>query len=741
MTRAAGPERDEALPGRLSTALSDFEQAQRIRKLGAVVMRRRGFIAVATILIFVLASLAILLIPRQYTAEGSIQVDPRKTDVVNRNLPIDLEGIATEVEVLRSNSLASRVVARLAEQRAGVEPNERSELVGQNGWRRLVSPLAERISDIASDLREAVWGEHRAAPIPQTDTVDQSKAEQLLNNLSVVQQTHSRVIAVSYRSTDPGEAAGTVNMLLSTYLQDQVAIKQSATEEAHRWITGRLDRMRAQVRDAEYAVGEFRTQHRLFVGQDEIRPTVQELSDLNRRLVDARLRREQIDAHLSQVEHLLAAKADPAAINNVLQSQTITRLREQEALAARALAQSQETFGPKAPKVLELTAGLADAQKQIKLEVSRIIADMRGQAEQARREEAFTKSAISGVEMRIAAENEAGVALRDMEQQIAAQHQMLATFIDRAKETGAETSYQVPDARIVSFATVPTGPSRPKMPLSFYFAFAGALCTATCLALVRELLDDRLRDSEQIVSLGSVPLGMMPMIRDPRRLVHQCLAERPFSSLGESIRGLLTSLFMHSNDFPRVLAVTSSLLNEGKTTFVMNVARLMALAGLRVIVIDCDLHRSRLHHELGISQQVGLTEVLSGAIPAAVAIIHHQATGIDVILAGRAPRAHLLNIAGLRDVIEFVRPIYDLVIIDSGPVLVVSDARVIAYLADTTVLIARWAETRAAHAGLALQRLRQIRANVAGVFLTMVDAKKQSHYAPGIPAQHRHHVL
>jgi capsular exopolysaccharide synthesis family protein len=192
---------------------------------------------------------------------------------------------------------------------------------------------------------------------------------------------------------------------------------------------------------------------------------------------------------------------------------------------------------------------------------------------------------------------------------------------------------------------------------------------------------------------------------------------------------------MHGDDRPRVIAVTSSLPNEGKTTVVMNIARLVALAGRRVIVIDCDLDRS--HQELGMPQQPGVREVLSGAIPAAEAIIHYQATGIDVIPAGKTPRAELLNIAALRDLIAAVRPIYDLVVIDSGPVLVVSDARVIAYLADTTVLIARWAQTRAAHAALALQRLREIRANVAGVFLTMVDAKKQPHYGPDIPPQHR----
>jgi capsular exopolysaccharide synthesis family protein len=720
---------DQAAPDRSAgnALLSDEEQARRIRRLLAMAMRRRGFVAVVTTAIFLIASLAIVLMPREYTAEASLAVDPRKTDIVNiaaviSNIPADIEGIATEVQVLQSTSLASRVLAKLSEQ--STQPRTQPRKEASKG---IISSMMEPAWAMAADFRKAIWGVEPASTSPEIEDAD-NRIKQFLGRLTVAQQLHSRVIKISYRSKDPGEAAKIVNTLADLYFEDQVTVKKAATEEAHRWINERLGGLRQEMRDAEQAVNDFRAEHHLVTGRGDLRPAEQQLTDLSARLVQIRARRAQIDAQLREIERLTAAKADSAAINGVLQSVTISRLREQETQVARELTQIQEIYGPKSPKLQALAAGFADTQHKIRLEISRIVTEIRSQAAQAAREEDSIASAISDTEARLGAESDAGVKLRELEQQAAAQRQVLITFIGRSKETGAEASYQAPDGRVVSYATVPTEPSQPKIPLFFYLAFAVALSTAICLAFVRELLDDRIRSGEHILALGAASLGMMPIIPHRRRPVHEYLAEQPFSALGESIRGLVTSLFIRCNG-ANVISVTSSLPGEGKTTVVAAIARLVAITGRRVLVIDCDMHRPRLHRELGMTEQPGLAEVLAGNLASAEAVIHDTATGIDLMPAGKDRKTDLLSTARLRDLIDGVRSLYDLVVIDSGPVLAVSDARVISQFADTTVFVARWAETRKLHAAAGLQQLHEVRCNIAGVFLTMVNIKRHSRYA------------
>lgn len=732
---------DGAVPDRSMTQilLSDEEQADSIRRLVGMVMRRRGFIAAATVAMFLVASIAIMLAPREYTAGATIAVDPRKTGIVDiaaviSNLTADIQGIATEVQVLQAPSLVSRVLAKLSQPSSAPRAD-------------ISTPVAEtmmqRLSSSATELRQAMWGPEPMSASVEPEATDYDSIKRFLGHLTVAQLVHSRVIQVSYRSNDPGEAARIVNTLVDLYLADQVTMKRAATEEAHRWIDERLDGLRRGARAAEQSASDFRTEHHLNIGRNEVRLSEQQLIDLTTRLIQVRARRAHIDAQLGEAERLSEAKADSSAISGVLQSPTVSRLREQEAEVARELARGRETYGQNAPKMLELAAALADTEQKIKRETSRIVGDIRSQAAKVRGEEASIARAISDAESRIGAENGAAIQLRELEEQAGAQRQILKTFLERSNETGAGASYQAPDGRVVSYAAVPSEPSRPKIPLYFYLAFGAALCTATCLAFVRELLDDRIRSDKHILALGAAPLGMMPVVRHRTRPVHQSLAERPFSALGESIRGLVTSLFIHGTGDENVISVTSSLPGEGKTTVVMAIARLVAMTRHRVLVIDCDMHHPRLHRELGMTEQPGLAEVLAGKLSGAEAVIHDTATGIDLMPAGTDRYADLYNTGSfllfygrLHDFVASVRSRYDLVVIDCGPVLAVSDARVISHLADATVFVARWGQTRKAHAAAGLQQLRDARVNIAGVFLTMGNVKKQSRFSD-LPAYHR----
>ena len=331
--------------------------------------------------------------------------------------------------------------------------------------------------------------------------------------------------------------------------------------------------------------------------------------------------------------------------------------------------------------------------------------------------------------------DQAMVTLRQLRREADANKTLYESFLSRFKQIAEQQDFQMADARIVAKAETALRPYYPD-PLIF---FALSLVLGTMLgfgvALILEYMERGCRDlnalATQLVLSG---LGIFPLIDACDQLPTDYVLDKPLSVYAEAIRGVRTAVHFSNVDAPpRVIMVTSSLPGEGKTIFSLSFGRVLAKSGAKVLLIDADMRRPRVHSVLGLDKsKPDLARILSGEVQLAEAI-QHDSSGMDVIIArSKTPNPHdLLASKQMERLLAAAREKYDLVIVDTPPVIAVSDSAVVSKLVDTTIYIVRWASTPREVVKQGVKRLTDYNVRVAGVVLNQVNLEEQKQYGYG----------
>jgi capsular exopolysaccharide synthesis family protein len=373
------------------------------------------------------------------------------------------------------------------------------------------------------------------------------------------------------------------------------------------------------------------------------------------------------------------------------------------------------------PDVLAVRAQLADVENTIATELGRVVkateAEVRGDRERV----TALQRDLDEQQRLIAQDAAAQVPLNAMLRDAEASRGLLQSVLDRIQQTAQQPSIEGPDAHEISLALVPDQPSFPRTMQWMAAASAFGVVLGLLLVYVRELTDGTFGSSDDVrVVLGLPCLGLLPHI-PPRKLrassVEEYVTRRPHSVLAEQLRALHAGLSL-ATERPRVVAVTAARAKEGKTTLTHALACLAALNGERVIVVNCDVRHPAQDHDAK-----GLVECLREQATLAETIRHHPVSGADFLPSGGSePNALGLLISGMMArLLHTLRDDYDLVLLDTPAAEAITDARVIAGLADATLLFVQWRATSRAVALHALELLEEAHANVIGAALTQVD--------------------
>ena len=383
-----------------------------------------------------------------------------------------------------------------------------------------------------------------------------------------------------------------------------------------------------------------------------------------------------------------------------------------------------------------IRAQVSDLRESIGREVGKIVQGLRNEAAVARARESSLNGSLTKLVSDVAKLSKAGVKLRAIEREADANQALFNMFLASSKETDVQSNFQQADATIISPADPPNKPSFPDKPLLFVISNVIALAAGLLVAVGVESLDKGFRSADQIEQIiGARCLGLVPALRGLSKIgktPEEYILEKPESAYGEAIRGVYTSIRMLDvKNPPKLLMIASALPKEGKSTMVTSLARLVAGIGLKVIVLDCDLRRPLLHKLFGLSSKPGLAEYLREKVPLDAVIHQDHHSSAHVMAAGERVLGptDLFTSDRMRELLQELRRSYDLILIDTPPVLAVSDARIISALVDKTLFVVRWAETQRKLAVAALNQLNNVGCDVAGVLLCMVDAKKHAQYS------------
>jgi len=711
--------------------------------LARTLWRRKLFLLGVVLLMLGLTAAYVSRMPPAFEAEALVMLNDRQSQLAP-NIPEVLsqlapneQGLQSQLLLIRSRSMAERLVDELRlHMLPEFNPALRPREVDITHW---LDP-ANLVPDAVLDYLPRAWADTLLTTGSGVRMTDQRRAsllrseivESVMEHIQAESANSTMVMSVRFASIDPELAAIGANSLARLYLDEQLKLKQTASRRAGDFLQEEIERLRISVSGAEQTIQEYRKREGLVEAQpvDE-----QQLSGLTTQLVLSRSQRAEAEARLRQVEQLLQSDATLAAAAQLLESPVLGQLRTRETEINREIAELSSEYGARHPRMINLNVELESLQDRKQTEIRQIAQRQRDEVQVLRSREAALQSNIEGIRSQVAVRNEARVGLEALERDVQADRDLLKTYINRAKEIGSQEKAQQPDARIISQAVLPDEATYPRRQLIFGVALFSSLLVGSLLVFGLESLDNTIRSTEQVEDLIGLPaLGLVPAIAKPERRYgapEDHVLDNPNSPFGEAVRSLRTAMLLTgTGPAAKSILLTSSVPSEGKTSMAMCLARVHARSGRRTLIIDCDLRRPRLHELTGIPNETGLSNVLMHDRGLNEVVHTDQRSGAEFVMAGPPvpDPAALLASERMRELLRDVGARYDLVLLDSPPVLSVSDARVLSQMADKSVFLVQWGKTRRNDVMMGVKQLIEAGADLAGLVLNRVDVKRHAQY-------------
>lgn len=720
-----------ALPGQLQKP--ELVEAG-IKEIFGTLRRRRGLILSLAAVGTIAATAVGVWVTPHYTAEALVLVDPAGQQRTEQGT------IETQIRLIVSRDRMRRIVRQMdlaadPEFNPALRESE-TGLAGRikKGMDWVLVSVRDRLlipAGLAKDQPPI------ALSSPELVTTDDPIVDSVGSHLTASAEGRSLVIGLTFTSVDPEKATRIVNVVAKTYVQDRIEAKQAATERESVWLDRRVRELRVELQNAERVVQEYRNSNNLVeAGGSSLKE--QELAEVNRELISARAELAAKQAKLDLVRRD-GSRLD--SMPEVVGSPLIMNLREQETALLREAANLRNDYGDKHPRMRDLREQAARLQTKIDSEIQRTVVNFDNDVRIMAARVANLEPEVAALAKDLGHDRTLDVTLSDLQRKAQATHDLYSSYLRRLEESGGQ-QIDEPDVQIVSLAAPPEAPGTPPPAVFGAVGFTASLGLGTLLALLLERLDSRLRTSGDVGRhLGMRPLSAVPRLgRLQRRRPHKYLIAKPLSLFTEAIRAVYEHLQRSGPaEGCRVVLVTSSVAEEGKTTLATSLAAFAAYSGRRVLLLDVDLRAPSLESVLKAVPRAGVVECLSGQATLEEAIGRDD-IGFDYLLVKQRSSnpTHLLGSARCRDLLVELRRRYDLIVLDSAPLLGLTDSKVAACLADQVVFAIRWARTDAEVCRECLLELEETGIPLAGVVLTLVDQRRQANYGHASAASKYH---
>lgn len=686
-----------------------------------MVFRRRFWLfAIAAVLVLIAVAGAVLSAKPVYLASSTVLIEPRKTETIDlrsvvQGLPPDTNVVDTQVQIIGSPTTALAVVRRL-------RLTEDAEFGGGQGEALAARPASARAT-----------APSRLEPMSQAE---RGAVSALLRNVYVKRAGLTYVIEIGARSRSADKAMNIANAIAAEYIALQEAQRASTSEDAGAFVSGRAVELRQQAVADDRAVQEYMIAHNLMSAEGATMAE-QEVSQLNQQIAQAQAKLAEERGKLATATGQVS-RGDAERVGAVISSDTIRSLRGQEATASAELNSLRARYGELHPDVLKARQNLDAVKQQIAAERTRIIAALQANVQVAASGLSSLEASRAQARGSLASNSSAQVGLLELKRKAEASSAIYSAFLQRAKETTATTNIPQADVRISSFARLPDAPAWPNYKLAALFGILAAIAVGLVVIGISEYLDGSLSTREEVEDeLGVTYAGAVPDLKSALGRGSEVLPpyvyilSHPFSAFAEAVRNVGAMVTRRKTQGAhtggRVIAITSPLPREGKTSLSICLARVFAMGRSRVVLIDGDLRRHQVSELLVPDARIEerLLKVLEGLLPLSEALVKDDSTEL-MILPTRGPTSteDFLTPERVDKLYESLRAQFDIVIVDTAPLLGIVDTRSLTQQADATLVICHWRKTSLKAVRAALDILAQSGANVAGVALSRVNIRQ-----------------
>ncbi len=575
-----------------------------------------------------------------------------------------------------------------------------------------------------------------STPPQQADGFRQyrSVADALRQRIATHVQTDARILAISVQSIGRDKAKRLADDIASTYLEEAALADREDEKRAAGQFSGQLSTLQHNADSARQAAIDFRQQSGL--SDTDTKAASRALSDLNSQLGQAQA---QVLDRQSRISALQRAQSSPdarGAAADILTNATIGALRVQESDASRRLLEVSQRYGENHPRVVEARAELAQVQGAIATEVKKIARSLDGELAAAQAREKQLQEQASALEQSLRSSEQKEIELRQLERTAEKEDASYRELLRRVSDRNASQKQNSAGIRVLTPASLPEFPSYPRYVEAALIAFAGGILAGLLWIGLLELFDSGFRTGEQIERLtGRSLVGMIPAL--PRSALKRStpvryVIEKPISAYAEALRSVQTTISLTSKALePKVVMITSSVPGEGKSTFSCSLAQLVARANpaKKIIIVDCDLRRSTALKLLGAAKTQGtIDEYLSGTKDLHMVIGRDEGSGLYYAPAkvDTVNSSELLASPKMRALVDALANEFDIVFLDTPPLMAVADPRVVAELADYIVFLIQWEKTDRDLAATALKLIADV--SKVGVVLSQVDLRRHARY-------------
>ncbi|GAA4773521.1 polysaccharide biosynthesis tyrosine autokinase [Stakelama sediminis] len=576
----------------------------------------------------------------------------------------------------------------------------------------------------------------QAGSSPEQRQQRRSTLDRLQRNLKAQRMGETFALDISYEAPSGEQAAKIVNEFARAFTQWQLHSRVGRNKETIALLQKRLEELRGQAHADTEALQNYRIRNNL-LSTSGSSLTEQEISSYNQAVTQARAQAAEDQARLNTARAQLRGGSAGDDVGEALNSGVIGSLRAREAQVGGQVANLEANYGPNYPALKQAKNELAEINRQIEAEINRVISNLQAKVRVSGQRLASLNGSLSQARGKLASNNAAMVGLDELIRKADASQGLYESYLNRYKTLVAQEGSQRPNARVLSFAEPPVLPFKPNLILNLVLAFAIGVAAALGLAFLAETLFSGITTAAEVEErLGVRYIGSIPLLKSVDRKARNplsALSENPKSAFAEAFRAIRTSVEQAVPGKVEIIAITSALPKEGKTTMSACLARSMAMQGKHVLMIDCDLRRRGLARYMAANpDHPGLLEVLQGDTSWDDALIQVD-NNFHFITTRNADEseAELLTGEQFDLLLQQLRNHYDYIVLDLPPMLPVAATRIIAGKADATVMAVRWRKTPDHAVKAALHQLPHDRHSLAGVVLTQVDMRKQSRFGYG----------
>ena len=694
------------------------EREVNLRDYWKVVRKRQWTIIAFFLIVVVTTAVGTFTMRPVYRGTTTIQINKENPNIVDFKEifavnTMDRDYYQTQYKLLECRKLARRIIGKL-----GLSKHPEFLPQPQTPFQKWKSRMVNFFSDLFTSS--------------DTDTSetegDAVHINAFLSKLTIEPMRNTRLVKIHFDSHYPELAGRVANTLATEYTQQNFETRFIATEQAKEWLTGQLEVLKAKVERADENLQEFASKHDIISLEEKENITMQRLTELNEALTKAESDRIAREALYKQAKSRNYDSLPPILENNLIQE-----LKQAYIQLDAEYTRRLETFKPEYPEMVRLKNQMDTVKKRLEAEMAMIIGGIRNDYESSRRRESLLQEAFQRQKAKAMEMKQKSIQYNILKREADTNRDLYNSLLQRMKEAGVSAGITASNIQIVDEAESPTKPFKPNKRLNLLLASVVGLFLGLGLAFFFEYLDNTVKTPEDVEQLIRLPsFGMIPEISYERRMhsddgahpVELIAFSQPKSMLSEAYRNVRTSILLSfSEKPPKKIVISSPNPSEGKTTTVVNTAIALAQTGARVLIIDSDMRKPRIHTIFGDEDGIGLSTFLSGNAELRSTIKRTTIPNLYYIPSGPVPPnpSELLGSNLFKNTMQFLEGKFDHIVLDSPPVLGFADSIVLSAIVDGVLLVVSGGKTPRETLQRAKDSLSQVNAKILGVVINQVD--------------------